>query len=174
MSLKGAGESTLLKRVVMYAWQTLIMRLASGHIKEEMLEIRDGVIRSCFMTTFILLTDFAFLFIRRIVLSSYFVILSPRLTVKLRPLELWIGNCVDIFFFKHLIFCYFHRGRTLLHVRWIFYSNLQLQNSRCSLGKAPEKTLWQELEALPHLGWSLTVIWHSHYQTFYYWFLDSC
>lgn len=48
VNLKGAGNSTLLKWIVMYAWQTLIMRLASGRIKEEMLEIREELIRSYF------------------------------------------------------------------------------------------------------------------------------
>lgn len=48
VNLKGAGNSTLLKWIVMYAWQTPIMRLARGCVKEEMLEIREELIRSHF------------------------------------------------------------------------------------------------------------------------------
>lgn len=48
VNLKRAGNSTLLKWIVMYARQTLIMRLVCGRIKEEMLEIREELIRSHF------------------------------------------------------------------------------------------------------------------------------
>lgn len=44
--LRGTGYFTLLKWIVMYAWQTLIMRLVSARFKEEMLEMREELIRS--------------------------------------------------------------------------------------------------------------------------------
>lgn len=45
-SFEGTGYSTLLKWIVMYAWQTLIMRLVSACFKEETLEMREELIRS--------------------------------------------------------------------------------------------------------------------------------
>lgn len=48
VNFKGAGNSTLLKWIVMYAWQTLIMRLVEGCFKEETLKIREELIRSHF------------------------------------------------------------------------------------------------------------------------------
>lgn len=39
-SFEGAGSGALLKWIVMYAWQALIIRLARGCFKEEMLKIR--------------------------------------------------------------------------------------------------------------------------------------
>lgn len=48
VNFKGAGNSTLLKWIVMYAWQTLIIRLVEGCFKEETLEMREVLIRSHF------------------------------------------------------------------------------------------------------------------------------
>lgn len=82
VSLKRTGNSTLLKWIVMYAWQALIMRLVSGCIKEEMLEIREELIRSHFLwlNSFLprFLRNFAFLFIIGIY-SSHLVILSSSI-----------------------------------------------------------------------------------------------
>lgn len=33
---------------------------------------------------------------------------------------------------------------------------------------------WRKPRARPHSTRPVTVIWHTHYQTFSYWFLDSC
>lgn len=75
-SFEGAGSGALLKWIVMYAWQTLIMRLAHGCFKEEMLEIREELIRSHFQGPNSALS--ALLFITDLSYSSCSLIFGSR------------------------------------------------------------------------------------------------
>lgn len=169
VSFEGAGSSALLKWIVMYIWQTLVMRLANGYFKKEMLEIRVELIRSHFQ--------------------------GPNSTLSALPYKLCFPFHYQLSYSScTLIFCYRCGLRDTNETgkandRWLllfltFFRNLPDYVPTCTalftrvianlllffLAETSEKTkVWRLRQ--PNLA---AVIRLAHYQIFCYWFSESC